>query len=88
MVGAGAHAIARLSKRDVEALLAGYDAAPIEALTAALRIVLDRHDGLWPELIAAAGFSDTRSAALLVGEERALDGLAAELNEQRELQHG
>ena len=72
----------------MEALLAGYDGAPIAALTDALRIVLDRPDGLWPDLVAAAGFSDTRSAALLVGEERALDALAAELNEQRDLQHG
>lgn len=71
-----------MSKRDVESLLAGYDAEPVLALTAALRIALER-DGSWPELIAATGFTDTRKAALLLGEEGALDGLASELNELR-----
>ena len=33
----------------------------------------------------AAGFPDTRTAALLVGDEGALDALARELNELREL---
>jgi hypothetical protein len=37
-------------------------------------------------VITAAGFADTRSAALLVGEQGALDDLAAELNEVRGLQ--
>jgi hypothetical protein len=48
--------------------------------------VLDRPDATWPELVAAAGFPDTRAAALLVGEEGALDRLAAELNEVRTVQ--
>jgi hypothetical protein len=53
-----------------------------------LRIVLDRRSATWPELVAALaplGFDDTRRAALLIGEERALDALAAELNERRTL---
>lgn len=57
------------------------------ALTAALRVVLDRPDGTWAELIAAAGFTQTVTAALLVGEPVALDTLAAELNELRTLDH-
>lgn len=88
MVTAGAHAIARLKKRDAEALLAAYDAGPVDALTTAMRIVLDRPDSAWPELVAAAGFSDTRAAALLVGDEQSLDALAAELNERRGLADG
>jgi hypothetical protein len=78
-------AIARLRKRHVESLLAGYDDDPVAALTGALRIVLERPDATWPELVAAAGFPDTRTAALLVGEEGALDALASELNELRDL---
>ncbi len=81
----GAHPISRLTKRDVETLLAGYDRDPIDALAAALRIVLDAPDASWPELVAGAGFTDTRRAALLIGEEGALDALAAELNEERSL---
>ncbi len=83
-----ANTIARLTKRDVETLLASYDADPIGALSAALRIVLQRPGAAWPELIEAARFSDTRTAALLLGEERAFDALAAELNELRKLATG
>ena len=61
------------------------DHDPIAALTQALRRVLDRTDLGWPALVQAAGFSDTRSAALLVGEQGALDALAGELNELRSL---
>ncbi|MCU1398642.1 MAG: hypothetical protein JWN62_1751 [Acidimicrobiales bacterium] len=68
-------------------MLAGYDVDPVPALTVALRIVLERADATWPELVRAAGFSDSRSAALLVGEQRTLDELAAELNELRTLDH-
>ena len=75
----------RLTKRAVEELLAGYDADPVGALTVALRRVVERPEATWPELVAAAGFDDTRRAALLIGEERALDTLAAELNERRTL---
>lgn len=65
--------------------MATYDAEPVEALAAALRTVLERPEAAWPELIAAAQIPDTRAAALLIGEERALDALAAELNELRGL---
>lgn len=75
----------RLTKRDVETLLAGYDADPVEALTVALRRVVDQPDATWPDLLAAAPLTDTRRAALLLGEQGALDELAAELNELRTL---
>jgi len=74
-----------LTKRNVEALFDGYDADPVAALTDALRIVLERADDTWPDLVRAAGFSETRAAALLLAEPVALDELAAELNELRTL---
>lgn len=66
-------------------MLATYDDDPTAALATALRIVLDREDASWPELVNAGGFTATRSAALLIGEQGALDDLAAELNELRDL---
>ena len=69
----------------MESLLAGYDDDPVAALTTALRIVLEQPGATWPELVTRAGFADTRTAALLVAEEGALDALARELNELREL---
>jgi hypothetical protein len=74
-----------LTKRAVEELLATYDVDPVGALTVALGVVLERPDATWPELVAGSGFDDTRRAALLLGEERTLDALAAELNERRTL---
>jgi len=74
-----------LTKRNVEALLGSYDDDPVGALTAALRLVLERSDDSWPELVRAANFTETRAAALLVGEQGALDDLAGELNELRDL---
>lgn len=50
-----------------------------------MRRILDRADGTWAELVGAAGFSDTRAAALLRGEPGALDDLVRELNELRDL---
>jgi hypothetical protein len=69
----------------VEALLSAYDDDSVAALSAALRIVLERNEAVWPELVAAAEFTETRTAALLVGEQGALDELARELNELRTL---
>jgi len=66
-------------------LLVGYDQDSVAALTVAMRIVLERPDASWPDLVHAAGFSQTRAAALLLGEEGALDALVQELNELREL---
>lgn len=85
MVAGGAHAIARLTKRDVEALLATYDRDPIGSLTTALRWVLDQPEASWPQLVVAAGVTDTRAAALLLAEQGSLDDLVSELNELRDL---
>ena len=81
----GARHIGRLTKHAVEQLLEAYDLDPVGALTTALRVVLDRPGATWPELVAVLDVDDTRRAALLLGEERALDALAAELNERRTL---
>ena len=64
-----------------------FDFDPIGALSTALRKVLDRPGAQWPELVAAAAFTDTRAAALLRGERRSLDELASELNELRSVEH-
>lgn len=74
-----------LRKRDVEALLAGYDDDPVGALTIALRRVLDRHEASFAELVVIAGFDESRQRALLAHDVGALDALAAELNERRRL---
>ena len=79
------HDMARLRKRDVEALLATYDEDPVGALRIALRRVLDRPDGAWPELVAATGLAATERAALARAEPAALDRLARALNELRTL---
>jgi hypothetical protein len=78
-------AIAALRKTDVERMLRRYDDDPIGSLTAALRIVADLPDASWPELIGALDVTDSRRAALLIGEERTLDALVAELNERRDV---
>jgi hypothetical protein len=76
-----------LRKRDVEALLATYDDDPFAALTAALRIVLDRPDADYRTLVATGPFDDERRTRLLVGDVATLDALASELNETRRLGH-
>jgi hypothetical protein len=76
----------QLNKHDVEALLVAYEEDPIDALRTALAKVLDRDDSTaWHELVTAAGLPHDRAVALLAGATPALDALAAELNEQREL---
>ncbi|MFM8268306.1 MAG: hypothetical protein ACKOA2_09830 [Ilumatobacteraceae bacterium] len=72
-----------LRKAEVERLLRDYDADPLAALTDALRIVLDAPTATWAELVRRAAFDDARRALLLAGDQSTLDGLAAELNEQR-----
>ena len=75
----------RLKKDHVEALLRDYDADPIGALTAALRVVLDEPNGEWKSLLVAAKLSDPQRVRLQAGEQAALDELASELNEARGL---
>lgn len=66
-------------------MLAGYDADPIAALTAALQLSLDMPDATWAQLLAAAPFDDGRRQRLRSGDPVSLDRLVAELNERRGL---
>lgn len=75
----------RLSKANVEALLATYDAEPITALTAALRVALDAPSLEWAQLLQLADFPADRRRRLRAGHPDALDRLAADLNELREV---
>ena len=77
--------VARLDKAHVEALLADYDAAPIESLTIALQVALDLPTLDWAALLDLADLPDERRQQLLRGDPVALDELAAELNEVREV---
>jgi hypothetical protein len=75
----------RLSKRQVEALLAGLDDDPRAALTDALRIALGAPRMDFAGLIRLANFPPLRADALLSLTPAAVDELAAELNELRGL---
>lgn len=79
----GGTAIASLKKADAERLLAGYDADPIAALTAALRIILEMPNADWATLLAASPIESKRWQRLLAADESSLDRLVAELNENR-----
>jgi hypothetical protein len=87
----GAHAIARLTKRDVEHLLDDYDADPVAALTRALAIVHDDDGAAAPgidafdDLVQRCEFDANTTTALLARDMRAMDDLARSLNEQRGL---
>ena len=74
-----------LKKRDVEVMLDRYDTDPVAALTAALRVALDRPDLDFTALVKLAGFSCARRIRLQAQEPAALDELLAELNELRTL---
>ena len=74
-----------LKKRDVERMHVGYERDPEAALTAALRIVLDRPDLDFTSLVKLAGFSCARRIRLQAKDEGALDELFAELNELRDV---
>jgi hypothetical protein len=63
--------------------MADYDADPIGALSAAMRIVLDMPDATWEMLVAAAPIDSYRKQRLLSGDESSMDRMAAELNEHR-----
>lgn len=81
--------MARLTKADVVRLVDRYDADPIGALSDALRRVLDTDDHVaWPALLELAPFDTRRRAALAAFDQRALDELLVELNEQRSLAPG
>lgn len=81
--------MARLTKADVVRLVDGYDADPVGALSTALRRVLDAdHSADWPTLLSLAPLGDRRRDALAALDQRALDELLVELNEQRSLAPG
>jgi hypothetical protein len=63
--------------------LVSYDADPIGALTAAMRIVLNMPDATWESLVAAAPIDPYLRQRLLSGDESSLDRMAARLNEHR-----
>jgi hypothetical protein len=75
--------VARLRKVDVEALLGAYDADPVGALTAAMRLVREQPEASWEQLVGT--LPEAKRAPLLAREPAALDSLAAELNELRTL---
>ncbi|MEQ1873446.1 MAG: hypothetical protein ABL953_06940 [Ilumatobacteraceae bacterium] len=73
----------RLKKAHVEALLRDYDREPVGSLTTALRLALDQPGADWASLLASAPLPSVRRSRLLAGDQKALDELAAELNEAR-----
>ncbi|MEY4371624.1 MAG: hypothetical protein RL219_393 [Actinomycetota bacterium] len=73
----------RLNKFDVERLMNDLDSDPVGALSVALAKVLDLPADSWAALLAAAPIDDSRRAALMARDQRALDDLARELNELR-----
>lgn len=74
-----------LRKRDVEALWQRYDTDPVGALSEALRRVLDTDEDDWTTLVKSAGFTCARRILLQARDQTALDELARELNELRQL---
>ncbi len=75
----------RLTKLDVELMLATYDDDPVEALSRALSILVGREGLGFDQLLVEAGLSEARTAMLMAREQRSLDELLAELNERRTL---
>ena len=75
--------MSRLKKADVERLMNGYDADPVGALTAALRIALDQPEGEWTAMVKAAGFNCAQRIRLQGHDPAALDELLTHLNELR-----
>ena len=77
-----------MNKWQVESLLADFDVNAIQALTGAMRRVLDRPRATWNELIVAANFDQARAELLRSGDQTALDQLLTELNELRTIATG
>ena len=80
--------MARLTKRDVEALMELVDHDPEAVLTQKLGKVLDRPGARWETLVTMGQFPAERAARLLARDPHALYELATELNELRGLEHG
>lgn len=74
-------------------MLRDYDRDPIASLATALREILDiaaddPSASNWPSLLHAARIPNARRSRLETGDQVALDELAAELNENRQLGYG
>ncbi|MFM8867058.1 MAG: SET domain-containing protein [Ilumatobacteraceae bacterium] len=70
-----------LKKHEVESLMARYDHNPIDALTAALRVVTGHRTGTWEHLVAL--LPRRWHDGLIAADTATMDLLAAELNETR-----
>lgn len=75
----------KLSKRDVEALLAEYDKDPVSSLLAALQLLLPESPSNWEEAINALSIDDATKRHLLDHSIDALDSLVKQLVETRSL---
>ena len=68
--------MARLTKRDAEALMALIDREPRGVLSRMLAKVLDSPDASWDELVTRARFDGERARRLLAHERNAFYELA------------
>lgn len=78
-------AMRKLSKRDVEALLAGYDKNPVSSLLSALQLLLPEHPSNWEEAVNALSTDDVTKQQLRDHSIDALDSLVKQLVETRSL---
>lgn len=78
-------AMRKLSKRDVEALLAEYDNSPTESLLIALRILFPQQPSTWDEAVSLLDVDDTTKTALRNADTQALDALVKQFVETRAL---
>lgn len=78
-------AMRKLSKRDVEALLSGYDNNPVVALHAALRLLIPDCPNDWNDTVALLSVSDEMKRDLRNCEIGSLDSLVKQLVETRGL---
>ena len=72
-----------LSKREVEALMNGFDADPHDALASAMRTTLGRPNATFETLVRLAPIEPAWRGEAIAGHVAALDRLAALLNETR-----
>ena len=75
----------KLSKRDVEALLAEYDKDPVSSLLSALQLLLPERPSNWEEAISALSIDDAKKQELRSHSIDALDSLVKQLVETRSL---
>lgn len=78
-------AMRKLSKREVEALLAEYDKDPASALLAALQILIPERPDNWEEAVNSLPLDDATKRQLRDRSLAALDSLVKQLVETRSL---